>query len=669
MTAHSHPRFNFPRINRVHLHDFSLYRLKPNASIKLDKGVTCIAGANGIGKSTYLAAVNFALTGLVPDPDRRLLSIPSYLESSEKFTRQFFEGRIHERDRETAAITIEGSINGVEFSISRYIFSESSLSKFAKKTQEADATFKPVEAISDIDRADQFKKWITEKSKLISFEQFIFLQHFVWTFDESRHLLFWDENAASLALHLVIGGDPLKAAKVDELYREMEKEGSRGRNLKYNARNIEKRINALESVISIPSGYEEENAELMASEYEALQDEEKSLLALVEIAEAKVTDAELKVAQMSAKVAAVRAEYSDKFENIFGGGAKLSAHPLIQSMLREHNCPVCKNSGDVLAERVKQKLDAHCCPLCDSSVEEGNSQPDPARMSQLVEIDEQLEISKIDLEEAFKLRSRLLEEAQSARRKYSAALDKVRDFEDQNADITEWLRDRSDRLSGPVASTVASLSEAKKELLQNSRAAYDLQASLKKQLEDLMVSLEAQYARVESIFVPQFRELAELFLGIELDIKSATIGRGTKLQLSIDMRGNKRRQIHQLSESQRFFVDIAFRMALARHVSESESPASLFIDTPEGSLDIAYEKKAGEMFGRFVGDSHSILMTANINSSRLLTTLARRCGKSKMTLVPMMDWTELSEVQQEESGEFENALKDISNALVEGAGV
>ena len=58
----------------------------------------------------------------------------------------------------------------------------------------------------------------------------------------------------------------------------------------------------------------------------------------------------------------------------------------------------------------------------------------------------------------------------------------------------------------------------------------------------------------------------------------------------------KRREIHQLSESQRFFVDIALRMAFAHFMSDPEGKASLFIDTPEGSLvHIAYENRAGNL--------------------------------------------------------------------------
>jgi hypothetical protein len=104
-------------------------------------------------------------------------------------------------------------------------------------------------------------------------------------------------------------------------------------------------------------------------------------------------------------------------------------------------------------------------------------------------------------------------------------------------------------------------------------------------------------------------------------------------------------------------------MAVARFISKSGSPAALFIDTPEGSLDIAYEIRAGELFAAFVELGHSILMTANINTSRLLLALAKRCTASRMTLVRMTEWAELSDVQEQHEAEFAEAFAAIEKAL------
>ena len=164
------------------------------------------------------------------------------------------------------------------------------------------------------------------------------------------------------------------------------------------------------------------------------------------------------------------------------------------------------------------------------------------------------------------------------------------------------------------------------------------------------------------------QQFAKLFIGVAMDIKMeySTALDSTGLRLVLEMQGTTRRQTHQLSESQRFFLDIALRMALAQYMSDPGAKACLFIDTPEGSLDIAYESRAGEMFARFVGNGHHVIMTANINSSQMLRKMALSCGTRRMTLHRMTSWAQLSSIQQDEEHLFNEAYDFIEQALQEG---
>lgn len=107
-------------------------------------------------------------------------------------------------------------------------------------------------------------------------------------------------------------------------------------------------------------------------------------------------------------------------------------------------------------------------------------------------------------------------------------------------------------------------------------------------------------------------------------------------------------------------------MALIQHMSASDGKGCLAIDTPEGALDIAYESRAGDMFAQFVQAGFQLVMTANINSSQLLLSLARRCGTAKMSIDRMTQWAELSAVQKAEEALFEDAYTKIESALTKG---
>src|SRR5260370_24238850 len=137
-----------------------------------------------------------------------------------------------------------------------------------------------------------------------------------------------------------------------------------------------------------------------------------------------------------------------------------------------------------------------------------------------------------------------------------------------------------------------------------------------------------EYSGGEELLLPIFKALADSFGGIDLNMQLEARSVGIALTLSV--RDTPRRMIFQLSESQRFFVDIALRMALLKFTSPADKKACLLIDTPEGALDIAYEKRAGDMFAQFVLGGFNLIFTATINTSQLLLELTSLCAKSHM---------------------------------------
>ena len=58
-----------------------------------------------------------------------------------------------------------------------------------------------------------------------------------------------------------------------------------------------------------------------------------------------------------------------------------------------------------------------------------------------------------------------------------------------------------------------------------------------------------------------------------------------------------------------------------------------------------------------------MIMTANINTSQLLLKLAEMCGKDKMKVERMTEWTILTQVQQEEQEVIEQAYNQIESRL------
>ena len=653
--------FSFPRVSRVRLRAFSLFALQPDLDIEIPPRVFCLAGANGLGKSTFLSAINFGLTGFVPNPRKTFLSSTEYFEHHRhktNYSEDFFSGRIGEEDREAAAITLTIEIGGAQARITRGVFTPSGLREFNTSGPEPASTRI---ADSDEDAAAierEYQRWVTEAVGLNHFAQYAFLQHKVLTFDESRHLLLWDRVALNEALLLAIGTDPRRAAEATKLRREMDKAGSRARNVQFQINNVTQRINTIREELGSDSDDEDDpDAADIQAQYEALEEVLRVQQQKRDRKQKELRDAELVREKASARIGRLREDYNREFAEQFQGHAQVALHPTVAASLSENECAVCGTAE--VAPRVQSCLDQNVCPLCRTALAES---PGPPDLAVLTRIDKALAEATAELDLAGVARKRLSREDKAAADRLAAIEADLGLFEAAHRGILVVAEAGG---SENVEATVARLRDERKTLVAQKRQHYGERDQKRRDLVRLQNEFKREYSLAEADFVPRFQVLARSFLGVDLLVRAVVSEAVTTLgfSLELEMKGSARRDDFQLSESQRFFLDIALRMALAQYMFPDDRGGALYVDTPEGSLDIAYEARAGRMFANFTAGGHNLVMTANINTSQLLRELATACGAEGMTLHRMTSWTELSDVQVSEEALFESAYDAIENAL------
>ncbi len=78
----------------------------------------------------------------------------------------------------------------------------------------------------------------------------------------------------------------------------------------------------------------------------------------------------------------------------------------------------------------------------------------------------------------------------------------------------------------------------------------------------------------------------------------------------------------QVSESQREFVDLAFRMTLMT-VASADGAGSLVIDAPEASLDAVFSERAASVLVRFADPTRNnrVIVTSNLVDGQLIPRL------------------------------------------------
>lgn len=648
-----------PQLEEVALESFSLYRLRPTLTIQLKPGVFCLAGANGLGKSSFIASLNYALTGAVAPPSGKVDQLTKYRRDATNYSSRYFTGRITEGDRGSASVGLKFRLGTFKYEIKRRFFAPHELDHFRVLDQSGNVVVGHDPAQDAEERHLAYEERLCQDSGLSTFSQFVFLQHFVFSFDEHRHLLFWDTRATEIVLYLALGLDPNTAKRVDELRKAVSAAGSGARNAQYQATLARNERQKLVVELEGVSGADI----VIVDQHRALQSQREALTTVRNRVRQELNDTRLEFAEASALQLQKRQEYEDVFRRQVRRVPSAALHGVVEQSLADHTCRVCGTHHESGPEAIVAALAAHTCPLCSAELPR-TPQDTQGLREQLVRLDQELAQAGSRTAQLNATIARLDKELREQQQELGSVIKQITALEtshnlaptgEGSAD-EQTLRDRISQLEGAIDVALG----RKEEQLE-------LRAEALAEYEPIQASLKKAWTEAEVEFVPRFRTLAERFIGLPLQV---SLDSGTGIQgvahLALAVGGTHRRQSEQLSESQRFFLDIALRMSLTQHMTRDSGEACLYVDTPEGALDIAYEARAGEMFASFASTGDQIVMTANVNTSRLLTRMAERCGRDGMQFVRMTEWTELSEVQLEEDELFDKAFAEIEAALDRG---
>ena len=642
-----------PTIEGVELSAFDLYRRKPDVRTNVDRTVFCLIGANGLGKSTYLSSLLYGLTGGIPYRARKFSSPGEYAEEATRadWREDYYGGRLSEAAADHASITVRLRWQSKSASVTRQFVGSGAVTALEVR-EGRDGT---LASTSGADAESAYRELVVAECRVPNFEQFLFLMHYVCAFDEDRHLLLWDPTALTNALYLAFGSDAKQAAKANDLKREVERLGSRARNSRFAARKSLDEAAQLEKVLLGEDG-ERHDAKTI-KHYQRLNDRVDEAGQRAHRKEAELRKAEAVVADRSAALTRLQLEYEDAFAARADASSIANHHPLVRSTLRGDRCAVCTATG--VAETIRSLMDDGVCPLCGSVLAGGAG--DKASVEKLKVLDEEIEETRAKLDRVLQRRKRLQEDHATSVQAEDAARTARDEFVSAHPDVHRQARSEDE--PDVVNIEIERLRAAAGRFDRQSKQEYSKRDRTRRELHSIERDLQSRFDQYSERFTELFRDYAAAFVGLMVDIELEHLkGRNeTGFELLLSLEDQVRARADDVSESQRFFLDIALRMALAEFMSPDG--ATLLIDTPEGSLDITYEARAGQMFSEFAARGNAILMTANLRSSALLRRLAERQKRAGMQIERMTDWTDLSEVQRAEEELFDEAYEEIERAL------
>jgi hypothetical protein len=201
-------------------------------------------------------------------------------------------------------------------------------------------------------------------------------------------------------------------------------------------------------------------------------------------------------------------------------------------------------------------------------------------------------------------------------------------------------------------------STTREDLLRRKEALEREEAELAIQLKNLQSELESEYssflkavAQRMTTLKESYERYASAFLGIPCHlVPEKDPDRLLDLTAFIpEFNGAPRPTADSCSEAQRFFLDIAFRMAILDLASEmSDFPTTFICETPENALDLSYVDNVAKMFQAFAEKRHSVILSANLQEAGLASRIMAGVPQSERQsrVVNLLEIGQLTTVQQ-----------------------
>ncbi len=617
----------FPVLESLHVTDYGLFPgSKPDRGglkATFEPGLTVVLGANGLGKTTLVWILYRLLSGPydITSLDAGGVLGGRTLEHGKlrRPQQQMFAQRVAD-NAENAVARLSFRLGERSISIARRL-SSLELLEFTVDDEERPTN-----------ERESYQTAIAEMTGLWSFGDWILLlRHLTFYFEDRRELV-WDTSAQRQILRLLFL--PAATAKEwTEREREIFKLDSRVRNdgavltrregelaqdedFQDSALDVREELNGLQD---LQERDEQRRDELDEELLELDAEREASRLTLLQAEQER--EATFRALE-HAKLVALEHRFPSASE---------TARYILAELLTEAECLACGNQVPEVAQAFESRLVNSECIVCGSEVApEAARSTETANLSDarvarrardLAQVDADVNAAKAKLQEAEsrydEVRHKLqeLDVAVTRRRERIDAL--IRRLPKEEATLHQQ-RDELALLRRRVASL--------KEELTGRRAAFAefierVKGSLMERAPLVKESFES-YARgflVEDCSLdwsPRKERIGQTGITIEFpafDLKMAS----ASFRSPVRREGPK-----EVSESQREFIDLSFRMALMA-AADPQAGGTLVIDAPESSLDAVFVRLAADVLGRFATPDlgNRLVVTSNFTEGDLIPRL------------------------------------------------
>ena len=619
-----------PELLSINIKNYTLYPNGLDYTFEFVKGANLVLGGNGMGKTTFVNIIRFAILGLYKKPFGYTRTYQgNIIEKRQLFPQKYFSSRMDDsvRTDTSPTVSISMKINNTTVELTRDL---SSITLTKLKVDGIEVLGDLInqfsyEKLSDIEKKDTLPykyENIIKNSTNLEFDDLIFFVNEVLFFGEDHKTILWNDEGffpdVQSELFNKYFNDPDLDKKRQEAIRKAKYFDSLSRHISEDIRAINKVLSKMKEAPVTDHSTNKENiaftlidlkAELarMNTKLETIQKERVSKSQHISLLQNDINKISLSVNDKDKQLTQIEEELNSHIWE--------TVHPLyhifIKNIQLNHVCPMCSHPNGELVERVTNEQNN--CFVCGTPIST-NTDTDIILRKQFEEISVERKSLYQSINSKKQKIQNIEQEIINLDSEFSNIESRKREIQ-QNIRELEYenvMSDNSQNSIQPFLDEVNSLTQQKEYYQKQRDEQYDIVTSISNEIEDIITANVQAFSSI-------FSQYAGKFLGVPCELTYMKQVRDSNKRFYPIIDGKVRFYEEEMSESQRFFVDHSFRMSILTFFYKT--PSFYIVETPDSSLDISYEGNAASVFAEFLKKPNSLIITSNLNNSLFIEHL------------------------------------------------
>jgi len=651
-----------PELLSIRIKNYTLYPNGLDYTYDFVKGINLILGGNGMGKTTFVNIIRYAIIG---NYKRQYDYTRTYKDRS-------IEKRIQYPDkyyssRMDPSILVDGNpavrlsfkLNGTVFDVERGLKDITIMNlKINNKVISGDIVNQnKYEQLSIEEKKNtllfKYEEEVEKYSKL-SFDDLIFFVNNVLFFGEDHKTILWNDDSVSPDVQTELFNkyfnDPILDKQRQEAERQAKYYNSISRHRSEDMRAINNVLSGIHSKKDQPDSPLEllkikDNIEILNAKLDEVQNKRTTIESRINILQNDINKAGAEVSEIERE----KARIEDLRISKMWEGLHPMYHIFEQNIRVNHICPMCSREDTTLTERVNSAPGS--CFVCEKEMDSKDDKELNEAYKSVLDCSAQLYTLIANKKNEIHTLECELKELDAQFRKYDVEKRKqstyLRNLEYANSKESAQNSDVQ-----PFVAEINRLSLEKEKYQKLSEEEKNKAESYSKQIEHVIKNNVKRFSEL-------FSSYAEKYLGVscQLTFDKSVSGDTRRFYPVID--GVTRYYEEELSESQRFFIDHSFRMSILSFFYTT--PAFYIVETPDSSLDISYEQNAARVFMKFLDRPNSIIITSNLNNSSFVNFLIENM-RGLVGLIGLPDIAKKSVIQST-NDRMLKIYNDIKNSI------